>query len=139
MADRFSGARWAAGQTGSPVLTDSIGWLDCAVAHAYPGGDHTIFVGEVLAAATPRRVAPVLFHSRAWSRLAEPLPDRISIADTGLLAVLRARGFADPRLAGIARNAARRGRPGPAVRPARRRSPARGFRPGHRLGPDHPA
>ncbi|MFC4121612.1 flavin reductase [Nonomuraea zeae] len=102
-ADRFSGARWQAGQTGSPVLADSVGWLDCRVAHAYPGGDHTIFVGEVLAAATPRRVAPVLFHSRAWSQLADPLPDRIAVADTGLLAVLRARGYSGPRLAGIAR------------------------------------
>ncbi|GAA3613345.1 hypothetical protein GCM10022419_118100 [Nonomuraea rosea] len=102
-ADRFSGAGWQAGQTGSPVLTDSVGWLDCRVAHAYPGGDHTIFVGEVLGTATPRRVAPVLFHSRAWSQLADPLPDRITVADTGLLAVLRVRGFSGPRLAGIAR------------------------------------
>ncbi|GGO78478.1 flavin reductase [Nonomuraea cavernae] len=102
-ADRFAGARWEPGPTGSPVLADSIGWLDCRVEHAYPGGDHTIFVGEVLAAATPRRVAPVLFHSRTWSRLADPLPDRITVADIGLLAALRARDASGATLAGAAR------------------------------------
>ncbi|MFE3448966.1 flavin reductase [Nonomuraea sp. NPDC059194] len=106
--DRFSGNAWAAGPTGSPVLMDSVGWLDCRVAHAYPGGDHTIFVGEVLAAATPRRVAPVLFHSRTWSQLADPLPDHIAVADTGLLAVLRARGFEVTRLARTLRAAGMR-------------------------------
>ncbi|GAA4928138.1 flavin reductase (DIM6/NTAB) family NADH-FMN oxidoreductase RutF [Nonomuraea thailandensis] len=101
--DRFSGAAWQPGRTGSPVLADAVGWLDCRVAHAYPGGDHTIFVGSVVAAATPRRVPPVLFHSRAWSQLADPLPERISVADTGLLAVLRARGVPAPRAAALAR------------------------------------
>ncbi|WP_187414483.1 flavin reductase [Nonomuraea sp. PA05] len=102
-ADRFSGAAWQTGRTGSPVLADAVGWLDCRVAHAYPGGDHTIFVGTVLAAATPRQVPPVLFHSRAWSQLADPLPERISVADTGLVAVLRARGFPEVRVAALAR------------------------------------
>ncbi|MGI5271792.1 flavin reductase [Nonomuraea sp. CA-218870] len=102
-ADRFAGGSWIPAGTGAPVLADAVAWLDCRVAHAYPGGDHTIFVGEVAEAATPRRVAPVLFHSRAWGQLADPLPDRIGVADTGLLAVLRARGFTGARLAGIAR------------------------------------
>ncbi|MER5423640.1 flavin reductase [Streptosporangium roseum] len=101
--DRFAGAAWTTGVTGSPVLADSTGWLDCRVAHAHPGGDHTIFVGEVLAADTPRRVTPVLFHSRAWGRLADPLPDEIAVADTGLLSVLRARGVEGTRPARIAR------------------------------------
>ncbi|MDA0637233.1 flavin reductase [Nonomuraea sp. MCN248] len=103
VADRFAGGSWIPAKTGAPVLADAVAWLDCRVAHAYPGGDHTIFVGEVAEAATPRRVAPVLFHSRAWGQLADPLPDRIGVADTGLLAVLRARGFTGDRLAGIAR------------------------------------
>ncbi|GAA4529051.1 MULTISPECIES: flavin reductase [Nonomuraea] len=102
-ADRFAGTAWTPGPSGSPVLADSVAWLDCRVAHAYPGGDHTIFVGEVLTSATPRRVAPVLFHSRAWGQLADPLPDHIGVADTGLLAVLRARGFTGARMGGIAR------------------------------------
>lgn len=35
--------------TGAPVLDDCIMHMDCRVVGTYPGGDHTIFVGEVLA------------------------------------------------------------------------------------------
>ncbi len=73
------------------MLEEALAWLDCRVAHAYPGGDHTIFVGEVLKAETSRRTAPLLFHSRAWGQLADPLPDEVTIADTGLAAALHRR------------------------------------------------
>ena len=78
-SDRFDGASWQLAATGCPVLANATGWVDCRVEHAYPGGDHTIFVGDVLAAATPRIGAPLLFHSRAWGQLADPLPDGITI------------------------------------------------------------
>lgn len=89
--DRFARGTWTAAPTGAPVLAEALAWLDCRVAHAYPGGDHTIFVGEVLGAETPRRTAPLLFHSRAWGQLADPLPDEVTIADTGLAAALHRR------------------------------------------------
>lgn len=90
-ADRFARGTWSAAPTGAPVLGEAVAWLDCRVVHAHPGGDHTIFVGEVLTAATPRRTAPLLFHSRAWGQLADPLPDEVTIADTGLAAALHRR------------------------------------------------
>jgi flavin reductase (DIM6/NTAB) family NADH-FMN oxidoreductase RutF len=77
VTDRFAGGNWITAATGCPVLGDATGWLDCKVVHAYPGGDHTIFVGEVIAAGTPRISAPLLFHSRAWGQLADPLPEGI--------------------------------------------------------------
>lgn len=102
--DRFARGTWTAAPTGAPVLAEALAWLDCQVAHAYPGGDHTIFVGEVLAAETPRRTAPLLFHSRAWGQLADPLPDEVTIADTGLAAALHRRltasGTAPARVTG---------------------------------------
>ncbi|MFA1547884.1 flavin reductase [Actinomadura chokoriensis] len=107
--DRFSRGSWSAAPTGAPVLGEAVAWLDCRVVHAYPGGDHTIFVGEVLTARTPRRTAPLLFHSRAWGQLADPLPDQVTIADTGLAAALHRRltasGTAPARVtrAGVAR------------------------------------
>ncbi|GAA0595572.1 flavin reductase [Actinomadura livida] len=89
--DRFARGTWAPAPTGAPVLAEAVAWLDCRVAYAYPGGDHTIFVGEVQTAETPRRTAPLLFHSRAWGQLADPLPDEVTIADTGLAAALHRR------------------------------------------------
>ncbi len=35
--------------TGAPVFKEVVGWLDCKLIASYPGGDHTIFLGEVLA------------------------------------------------------------------------------------------
>lgn len=84
VTDRFAEGDWLAGATGSPVLTDSAAWVDCRVLHRYPGGDHTIFLGEVVAAGVPRLTSPLLFHSRSWGQLADPLPDRVNLADTGL-------------------------------------------------------
>ncbi|MFI0350261.1 flavin reductase [Actinomadura sp. 9N407] len=97
--DRFAGQPWTPAPTGAPVLGGALAWLDCRVAHAYPGGDHTIFVGEVLAAEVCRRTAPLLFHSRAWGQLADPLPDEVTLADTGLAAALdrRLRGSGSAR------------------------------------------
>ncbi len=81
--ERFAGLDFRTAATGSPVLADALGWVDCRVVYAYPGGDHTIFVGEVLAADTPRLTAPLLFHSRAWGQFADLLPDDAIVLDTG--------------------------------------------------------
>ena len=84
VTDRFAAGDWLPGATGSPVLTDAAAWVDCRVLHRHPGGDHTIFLGEVVAAGVPRITSPLLFHSRSWGHLADPLPDHVSLADTGL-------------------------------------------------------
>ncbi|WP_432751982.1 flavin reductase [Streptomyces sp. JL2001] len=97
VTDRFAAGDWLPGATGSPVLTDSAAWVDCRVLHRYPGGDHTIFLGEVVAAGVPRLTSPLLFHSRSWGQLADPLPDRVDLADTGLA------GATTPHTARLAR------------------------------------
>jgi flavin reductase (DIM6/NTAB) family NADH-FMN oxidoreductase RutF len=81
-------------ETGSPLLGDALGWVDCRVVYAYPGGDHTIFVGEVLAADLPRHTAPLLFHSRAWGQFADQLPDDAVVVDTGISDALRSQHVA---------------------------------------------
>jgi flavin reductase (DIM6/NTAB) family NADH-FMN oxidoreductase RutF len=75
--DRFAEREWVTATTGSPLLADALGWLDCRVVHAYDGGDHTIFVGEVLAADTPRTTSPLLYHSRTWGQFADQLPEDV--------------------------------------------------------------
>ncbi len=37
------------GQTGGLIFDDAPGYLECRVVEEYPGGDHTIFIGEVVA------------------------------------------------------------------------------------------
>lgn len=39
---------WKGFRTGAPLLTGALGWVECELVKAYDGGDHSIFVGEVL-------------------------------------------------------------------------------------------
>jgi flavin reductase (DIM6/NTAB) family NADH-FMN oxidoreductase RutF len=45
--NRFEGARYRCGIHGTPLLEDALAYIECRVVHVYPGGDHTIIVGEV--------------------------------------------------------------------------------------------
>jgi flavin reductase (DIM6/NTAB) family NADH-FMN oxidoreductase RutF len=50
--DRFAGVPFLAAGSGSPILEAALAWIDCRLAAVHPGGDHSIFVGEVLDAGT---------------------------------------------------------------------------------------
>ena len=56
----LSGVPVTEGVTGAPVLAQAAAWLECEVRQELPSGDHTLFVGEVVAAAAPDEEAPVL-------------------------------------------------------------------------------
>lgn len=71
--DRFEGLDWASGVTGSPLLKGSVASLDCRLHASHPGGDHTIYVGEVLTAVIASDEPPLLYHRRLWHR-PEALP-----------------------------------------------------------------
>ncbi|HEV8488133.1 MAG TPA: flavin reductase family protein [Blastocatellia bacterium] len=45
--DRFKGIGYREGKTGAPLIEGAVAFIECRVVHSYPGGDHTIFVGEV--------------------------------------------------------------------------------------------
>lgn len=47
---KFSSVEWKKEITGAPILTDSIGYMECKVKETYAPGNHTLFVGEVVAA-----------------------------------------------------------------------------------------
>lgn len=47
---QFREVDWRPGPfTGAPLLAGSLAWLECKLAEVYDGGDHSIFLGEVLA------------------------------------------------------------------------------------------
>ncbi len=85
--DRFAGVAVTTAVTGCPVLTDALAWLDCRVWETYDGGDHTIFVGEVVDVYASERDTPLLYHSRLWRRseaLDVPtLPPAATIVEVG--------------------------------------------------------
>jgi flavin reductase (DIM6/NTAB) family NADH-FMN oxidoreductase RutF len=71
--DPFEGMTYRAEATGAPIFDDCIAWLDCRVESAFPTGDHTIYVGDVLAAGRPHSESePLLYYRRGW-RVLDPV------------------------------------------------------------------
>lgn len=71
--DRFGAGEWIEAVTGAPVLADALSWLDCTIEHRHPAGTHTVYIGRVRAAATPRPdQAPLLYWNRGYRHLREP-------------------------------------------------------------------
>jgi len=67
--DRFHGIVTTTAVTGAPLFPNVLGWVDCRLACAYDGGDHTIFVGQVEAAHSAAQGDPLLYFSRQWRQL----------------------------------------------------------------------
>jgi flavin reductase (DIM6/NTAB) family NADH-FMN oxidoreductase RutF len=45
----FAVVDWTPGRyTGAPVVSGTLAWVECRLAEVYPGGDHSIFLGDVL-------------------------------------------------------------------------------------------
>ncbi|HEV3052580.1 MAG TPA: flavin reductase family protein, partial [Longimicrobium sp.] len=65
--EKFRGTAWRAERTGAPVLDEALAWMDCRVTAELPGGDHTIFIGEVLAA-DAREGTPLLYYRGGYGR-----------------------------------------------------------------------
>lgn len=66
--DRFTQAAYHTGITGAPLLDGAVAVLECRVVHAYPGGDHTIIVGEVESASIADH-KPLAYHRGGYARL----------------------------------------------------------------------
>lgn len=47
-AVKFRGVPHREAVTGAPILEEALAWVDCRLWASYDGGDHTIFVGEVV-------------------------------------------------------------------------------------------
>jgi len=60
-SDKFSGTDFYPGGNNMPVLKDCAALLECRTRHQYDGGDHVIFVGEVLSHHHNAK-DPLLFH-----------------------------------------------------------------------------
>jgi flavin reductase (DIM6/NTAB) family NADH-FMN oxidoreductase RutF len=66
--EKFEGVAYRTEETGAPVLDAALAWVDCRLRHDYDGGDHTIFVGEVVAGDAVEG-APLLYFRGGYGRL----------------------------------------------------------------------
>lgn len=65
----FSDLKLAVAETGAPILSDALAYVDCRVVEVAPAGDHDLFIGEPLAGET-RDGQPLIFYSGQYAQLA---------------------------------------------------------------------
>lgn len=61
---KFQNVKFRSGLIGVPILTQAMSWLECELVDAHPSGDHTIFIGKVVAAEETRRMPLISFRGR---------------------------------------------------------------------------
>lgn len=64
--DKFADVNWQQGKLGSPLLPDCMARFQCKTQYQYEGGDHIIFVGEVVEFESEPR-SPLLFHAGSYA------------------------------------------------------------------------
>lgn len=65
----FDGLVFRLSGNGCPLLVDSAAHLECEVTQRYPGGDHTIVVGQVSAISSQDGQDPLIFHRGRYREL----------------------------------------------------------------------
>lgn len=66
--DRFEGMNVRQGKLNVPLLDDSLAIVECRLHASLPGGDHTIYVGEVVAAEIGEG-QPLLYFRSAYGTI----------------------------------------------------------------------
>jgi flavin reductase (DIM6/NTAB) family NADH-FMN oxidoreductase RutF len=67
----FCDAAWHEAETGSPILEGALAFFDCRLTARYDGGDHSLFVGEIVAAGQRDDAEPLLWYASGYRRLAD--------------------------------------------------------------------
>lgn len=66
VGNRFEDVEFYTGETGCPIISDSLGYVECKVVGAVEQGDHTVFVGEVIASGIHREGQQILLEDTGW-------------------------------------------------------------------------
>jgi flavin reductase (DIM6/NTAB) family NADH-FMN oxidoreductase RutF len=67
-ADRFSRIGYRVSANGSPVLHDSLAYIDCTTETVHDAGDHVIVVGRVQELGVLSNAGPLLFYRGGYGR-----------------------------------------------------------------------
>lgn len=67
--NKFDGVPVRSGELGVPLIDNAMTALECRVHSSLPGGDHTIFVGEVMSTRS-RETTPLVYFRSGYHQLA---------------------------------------------------------------------
>lgn len=71
LADKWSGVEYEFWDTGAPILKGCLAAFECRTRALYDGGDHVIFLGEVLRLRCAVDGRPLLYFRGRYSAMAE--------------------------------------------------------------------
>src|SRR6266540_2416563 len=54
------------GESGAPLLSRALSWVDCRVVNHVPAGDHILYVGEVVGAGVNGEGKPLTLEALGW-------------------------------------------------------------------------
>ncbi len=66
VGNKLEGVAYATGSTGSPLLEQALGAIECRVIHEHTVGDHILFVGEVMNAHLNREGEPLTMRETGF-------------------------------------------------------------------------
>lgn len=66
--DKFDGVPWHIGTAGTPVIDDSLAWVECALGAVHDAGDHELVTGRVLDLGLGAG-RPLIFYRSGYGRL----------------------------------------------------------------------
>jgi flavin reductase (DIM6/NTAB) family NADH-FMN oxidoreductase RutF len=64
--NRFGEVSYSTRKTGTPILDAAVSYLECEVKDIFEGGDHSIVVGEVVAAEAVKDEPPLVMGDTPW-------------------------------------------------------------------------
>lgn len=71
LGDKWQGLDYETWETGCPIIPNALAVFECKTAYTYQGGDHVIFVGEVLKFDHDPNGRPLVFHRGAYRKIGE--------------------------------------------------------------------
>jgi 3-hydroxy-9,10-secoandrosta-1,3,5(10)-triene-9,17-dione monooxygenase reductase component len=69
LISKWEGIDYEIGKTGCPILPSALAVFECKIVHTYVGGDHVIFVGEVIHADYDPAGKPLGFFRGGYSKI----------------------------------------------------------------------
>jgi flavin reductase (DIM6/NTAB) family NADH-FMN oxidoreductase RutF len=69
--EKFEGVAYRIGANGAPILDGVLAYVECKVWSEYDGGDHTIYLGEVLEAEVAGEGKPLLFFRGGYREIGD--------------------------------------------------------------------
>jgi flavin reductase (DIM6/NTAB) family NADH-FMN oxidoreductase RutF len=66
VGNKLEDEEFSTGETGAPLLTQALSWVECRVVGTFPAGDHILYLGEVVGAGVNGEGEPLTLAHLGW-------------------------------------------------------------------------